>query len=107
MGQVLYLNEPLYHEIVDYCADFLLTELGFDLWDKIHIVEGVSDSDAEIELTRTTIAQPGLFVMEYAMARLFMARGLQPNAMLGHSLGELVTACLNDGTDSERIHQRA
>ena len=36
MGQVLYQNEPLYHEIVDYCADFLLTELGFDLRDKIH-----------------------------------------------------------------------
>src|SRR5258708_13151669 len=39
-------------------------------------------------------AQPALFVIGYALARMWMARGVQPVSMLGHSLGEYVAACL-------------
>src|SRR5205814_1717477 len=46
------------------------------------------------ELARTELAQPALFVVEYAAARLLGSWGLAPDAMLGHSVGELVAACL-------------
>ena len=42
----------------------------------------------------TGLAQPALFIFAYAQARLWMEWGLQPTAMLGHSVGEFVAACL-------------
>ena len=46
------------------------------------------------ELNETQYAQPALFVIEYALAKLLMHYGIQPNALIGHSLGEYVAACL-------------
>src|SRR5437588_6850205 len=46
--------------------------------------------------TRTAVAQPALFVVEYALARLWMSRGVAPAALLGHSVGEYTAACLAD-----------
>lgn len=46
------------------------------------------------QLTQTAMAQPALFVIEYALARLWMHWGITPEAMIGHSLGEYVAACL-------------
>lgn len=43
---------------------------------------------------RTEYAQPTLFIIEYALAKLLMSCGIQPNALIGHSLGEYVAACL-------------
>jgi acyl transferase domain-containing protein/acyl carrier protein len=45
-------------------------------------------------LNQTRFAHPAVFVIEYALARLLMKWGLQPQAMIGHSLGEYVAACL-------------
>ena len=50
-------------------------------------------TDPEV-LRQTRYAQPALFVIEYALARLWMEWGVQPAAMLGHSSGEIVAACL-------------
>ena len=46
------------------------------------------------DLARTEIAQPALFGVEHALARTWMAWGIRPHALLGHSLGEYVAACL-------------
>lgn len=50
-----------------------------------------ADNDA---LHQTETAQPALFVAGYALARFWMARGVTPAALLGHSLGELTATCL-------------
>ena len=46
------------------------------------------------QLHQTALAQPALFVVEYALAQLWMEWGVRPAALLGHSLGEYVAACL-------------
>ncbi|MCP4776485.1 MAG: acyltransferase domain-containing protein, partial [Planctomycetaceae bacterium] len=96
MGKELYESQPLYREIVDQCAELLAVEMGFDIRKMIFLQEGQSLEDAKLELSQTFIAQPALFVVEYALSKLLESWGLRPTAMLGHSLGELVAACLAD-----------
>ncbi len=50
--------------------------------------------DGTEPLKQTRLAQPALFVIEYALARLWMSWGIEPAAMIGHSIGEYVAACL-------------
>ena len=90
MGRELYETEPLFREGVDECARGLFPHLGFDLRRKLFPAPGEETSD----LDRTELAQPALFTVEYALARLWMAWGVRPRAMIGHSLGEVVAACL-------------
>ena len=45
-------------------------------------------------LEHTALAQPALFVVEYALAQQWRRWGVEPAALLGHSLGEFVAACL-------------
>ncbi|MAI77950.1 MAG: hypothetical protein CL917_03340 [Deltaproteobacteria bacterium] len=94
MGKGLYENEPVYREAFDYCSDFLVRELEIDLRDCVFGRDGSSTEDAEAALKQTAIAQPALFAVEYSLAKQFESWGLVPSAMLGHSLGELVAACL-------------
>ena len=51
-------------------------------------------SEATQRLNQTVLAQPALFVIEYALAQLWLSWGFQPQAMIGYSLGEYVAACL-------------
>src|SRR5207247_2609349 len=50
--------------------------------------------EAGEQLKQTAITQPALFVIEYALAKLWMSWNVKPEAMLGHSIGEYVAACL-------------
>lgn len=91
MGKRLYEREPVFREAVDTCADLASAHLEADLRDVVFAAEG---PDAVRALTRTSMAQPALFALEYAMARLLTSWGLAPKAMVGHSVGEYVAACL-------------
>lgn len=88
MGAGLYREEPVFREAVDRCADLLRPHLGLDLREMLYA--GTPGSQIE----DTGIAQPALFVTEYALARLWQQWGIRPVAMLGHSLGEYVAAHL-------------
>lgn len=93
MGRELYETEANFREQVDHCVHLLRPELGMDLRQILYPPEGHADA-AQQQLDQTAIAQPALFVIEYALARLWMAWGVRPHAMIGHSIGEYVAACL-------------
>jgi acyl transferase domain-containing protein len=92
MGRELYEGEPAFRLEVDRCADVLRADAGLDLRGALY---GEADSDeAAARLMQTSLTQPALFVVEYALAKLLMEWGVRPEAMIGHSVGEYVAACL-------------
>ncbi|MDX2506722.1 MAG: amino acid adenylation domain-containing protein [Gammaproteobacteria bacterium] len=92
MGRELYELEPVYKEVVDYCSDYLKSDLELDLRDILFADD--TQEDAASTINQTNITQPALFVTEYALAKLWMHWGIMPDAMIGHSIGEYVAACL-------------
>jgi amino acid adenylation domain-containing protein len=92
MGRELYATERAFRREVDRCAEILLPLLGADLREVVYPQDGSTDAAGRLKDTR--LAQPALFVVEYALARLWMSWGIKPAAMLGHSIGEYVAATL-------------
>ncbi|HYO16606.1 MAG TPA: type I polyketide synthase, partial [Thermoanaerobaculia bacterium] len=88
LGTQLYKAEEVFRRAVDRCCDILAPWLGLDL--RRELLAPEEDS----RLDETFLTQPALFVMEHALAHLWMSWGLSPQAMIGHSLGEYVAACL-------------
>jgi acyl transferase domain-containing protein len=93
MGLELYQVEPAFREQIDFCSEALKPRLGIDLRDVLYPSEAQAQDVTE-ELTQTYITQPALFVIEYAMTQLWRQWGVRPQAMIGHSIGEYVAACL-------------
>ena len=98
-AQYVEMGKGLYHELetfrrhVDRSAVLLQPLLGVDLRHLLFPAAG-EEAAAAARLEQTAVAQPALFVVEYALARQWMEWGVQPQAMIGHSVGELVAACL-------------
>ncbi|AFZ23803.1 polyketide synthase family protein [Cylindrospermum stagnale PCC 7417] len=93
MAQELYQTVSKFREEVDHCCLLLKPYLGLDLSTVIYPKESEKQAAAE-QLKQTDLAQPALFVIEYALAQLWMSWGILPQAMIGHSIGEYVAACL-------------
>ncbi len=119
MARGLYDGEPAFRAELDRAAELLVPELGFDLREALFAAAGgppaepgpgsgadagdlrrllrrgdPGETAATGLLRRTAVAQPALFAVEYALARLLMSWGIRPQAMIGYSLGEYVAACL-------------
>ncbi|OBU85449.1 hypothetical protein MY55_16720 [Chromobacterium subtsugae] len=92
MGAGLFAEEPLFRQTVETCLALLDRELAATLRAAVFSPQPPADADAL--LARTDIAQPALFIMEYALATLLQAWGLRPSALVGHSLGEISAAAL-------------
>ena len=94
MGRGLHAAEPVFRATLDACFEILAPLLpGADLRRLLHPAPAEAAKAAAL-LTDTAFAQPLLFAVEMALARLWMAWGIEPAAMLGHSLGEYVAACV-------------
>jgi acyl transferase domain-containing protein len=93
MAADLYRFEPLFRRTVNDCCDFLSSLVETDLRSILYPAKEQTEKSAEL-LDQTFITQPALFVIEYALAKLWMSWGVRPQAMLGHSVGEYVAACL-------------
>ena len=94
MARGIYEAEPVFREHVDRCAELLAPHLGLDLRSIIY-PGNENPAASEEALRQTWITQPALFVIEYALAQLWMSWGIRPSAMIGHSLGEFVAATLS------------
>lgn len=93
MARTLYDEAPVFRQTVDHCCAALAPHLGLDLRTLIWPQPG-SEADAAAQLAQTAFTQPALFVIEYALAQLWVHHGIRPEAMLGHSVGEYVAACV-------------
>lgn len=91
MGRLLAEREPVFRAAANEAAELLAEHLGVDV--RTVLYEPPSAA-AEDRLRQTAVAQAALFLTEYALATLLGTWGVRPSAMLGHSLGELVAACL-------------
>lgn len=91
MGKKLYENEPVFKEAVDECAQLALTYLPHDIRDVLF-----SNTDIEIAqlINRIDYMQMTLFAYQYGMYKLWNSYGIQPNVMIGHSIGEIIASCL-------------
>ena len=92
MAQEIYSHERTFREYVDRCSRLLEPELGVDLRQILY--PRVNSTEAQEQLKQTSLAQPALFVIEYALTKLWQEWGIRPWAMIGHSIGEYVAACL-------------
>jgi acyl transferase domain-containing protein/NADPH:quinone reductase-like Zn-dependent oxidoreductase/acyl carrier protein len=93
MGLELYCTEPAFRQEMDRCFAILQPLLGYDL--KEILYPGSSDRIQTKKINQTELAQPLIFTIEYALARLLMLWGIRPQAMIGHSIGEFTAACLS------------
>jgi acyl transferase domain-containing protein len=86
MGLQLYARQPVFRAAMEQCARVLDPLLG------IPLLEVISGTRPGLDDTRFT--QPALFAVEYALAQLWKAWGVEPSVVMGHSVGEYVAACI-------------
>lgn len=92
MGHDLYQNEPVFKDAVDECISLLQNTIHSSLLDVIFA--DPTDPQSASRIKNTLYTQPALFILEYATARLWMSKGVQPAILMGHSIGEFVAAHL-------------
>jgi len=94
MGRKLYETEPVFRQHLNHCDAILMPLLGESLLSVLYPENAIDEAQAR--LNQTLYAQPAIFAFEYALAQLWLSWGIQPAAMVGHSIGEYVAACLSD-----------
>ncbi|MCZ6701571.1 MAG: type I polyketide synthase, partial [Ignavibacteria bacterium] len=94
MASELYQGEVVFRKIVDKCLNILKEKHNLDvnhiLYPAVNELE-----DARVEIEKPSIALPILFTVAYSLAKLLISWGIKPSAMIGHSMGEYVAACLS------------
>ncbi|MDJ0843722.1 beta-ketoacyl synthase N-terminal-like domain-containing protein [Crocosphaera sp.] len=88
MGRQLYETSSLYRSLIDECDRLLQPYL------KTSLLRVLYEENAQNLLDQTLYTQPALFALEYALGKLWQSWGIHPVAMMGHSVGEYVAACL-------------
>ena len=86
MGRALLATEPVFREALERCERALAPHVDWSLIDEL-----VADADRS-QLDRVDVMQPALFAVEVALAALWRAWGIEPDAVVGHSMGEVAAA---------------
>ncbi|MGR9105456.1 MAG: type I polyketide synthase [Gammaproteobacteria bacterium] len=96
MGFGLYERHSVFRQTIEQCDELLRPYL-----DRSLIALLFAREPDQSPLDETIYTQPALFAVEYALAQLWLSLGIQPDLMLGHSVGEIVAACLAGVFDLE------
>ncbi|MGJ6127019.1 SDR family NAD(P)-dependent oxidoreductase [Mycolicibacterium sp. Y3] len=88
MARELFETEPVFAATMTQCADALAGVLEKPL------LELLFDADGADTLRLTQHAQPAIFAVEMGLARLWQSWGLEPDVVLGHSVGQYSAACV-------------
>jgi acyl transferase domain-containing protein/acyl carrier protein len=95
MGRELYETQPTFRRTMDDCDGILRPLLGESILNILYTSRSTTQSYSEDSpLDLTVYTQPALFAFEYALAKLWISWGIEPDVVLGHSVGEYVAACL-------------
>lgn len=90
MGRELYASQPVFRQALDQCDELLQPYLERSILSVIY----PEAEAAEALLNQTAYTQPALFAIEYSLATLWRSWGVEPDLVLGHSVGEFVAACI-------------
>lgn len=88
MGRELMRNEPVFRETMESCAEAMRPYASFSL------LEELARDEADSRMQQTEIAQPAIFAMQLALVALWKSVGVEPTAVVGHSVGEVAAACV-------------
>ena len=86
MGRELMRNEPVFREVMEACDQAMRPYARFSL------LEELGRDEADSNLHHTEIAQPAIFAMQLALVALWKSLGVEPSAVVGHSVGEIAAA---------------
>ena len=98
MAEDLYYEFSTFRDIVDRAGTYLESNFNLDILK--YILNSTDDSFQE-EINQTSVAQPLLFTIQYALARLLEEFGIRPDALIGHSIGEYAAAAISGVFDFE------
>ena len=87
MGHELYQSQPTFRQALERCHEILIDKLEIPLLDVLYPADGKTSP-----LDETAYTQPALFAVEYALYELWRSWGIQPQLVVGHSVGEFVAA---------------
>ena len=88
MASELYKTQPSFRRTLDRCDEILRPLLEQPLLSVLY-----GDAESAAWLDETAYTQPALFAIEYALAELWRAWGIEPDFVFGHSVGEYAAAC--------------
>jgi acyl transferase domain-containing protein/NADPH:quinone reductase-like Zn-dependent oxidoreductase/SAM-dependent methyltransferase/acyl carrier protein len=88
MGRELMQYEPVFKRMIEAC------DKAMRPWAKFSLMDELNRPEAETKMQRTEISQPAIFAMQMALAVLWQSWGIQPAAVVGHSVGEVAAACV-------------
>lgn len=91
MGRQLYDTQPTFRQALEQCDALLRDSLDHGLLDVMFAPPGTA---LAARLDQTGYTQPALFALQYALSQLWRSWGIEPEAVLGHSVGEYAAACL-------------
>ena len=93
MARDLYETEPVFADWMDRGLEVLQPKLDYDiraLW----LPDPGQEAQADARLKQPSVQLPLIMITEYALAQLWMAWGVAPDALIGHSMGENTAACV-------------
>ncbi len=100
MGRDLYAHLPVFRHWYDRCCEILRPIIGLDLRD-LMLLQSDENESIDETLQNTRITQPAIYALSYSLAQVWLAAGIRPDRLIGHSIGEFVAATIAGVFDFE------